>query len=178
MTEGLWAAIIGVGGTILGTVLGFFLGKIDFGKLKINVSSNQKTPYYNYGKMFEYREELVISLYNAANRNRVFRNAKAIFKDANNTKVLTISLKDLETIRNERYGIFIENIGTNNILPKAGLDIKAQLVIKEEELILAYQAKKVFLQYQNEKFKTKTIELWTCNLKRLAELLDEEQNNG
>ena len=49
MTEGIWAAIIGVGGTILGTLLGFFLGKIDFGKFKVKIKKDREIPYYNCG---------------------------------------------------------------------------------------------------------------------------------
>lgn len=171
MTEGLWAAIIGVGGTILGTVLGFFLGKIDIGKLKVHIKKIKECPNYDHGEMYEYNEKILISLYNGSNRNRVFRNAKVILKDSNNTELLSIPLKDLATTRCTSYSIFTEDIGTINIQPKCGVDIDARFSIKKLET--AYEANKVFLQYENEKFKAKIIELWECDYTKFAKLNEE-----
>lgn len=176
MTEGLWAAVIGVGGTILGTILGFFLGKIDIGRLKVNVKKIKETPCYDHGEMYEYNERILIRLYNGANKNRVFRNAEVIFKDSNNNELLTIPLKDLATTRTASCGIFTEDVGIINIQPKCGADIDAKFSINDMEK--AYKAKKVFLKYYNEKFRAKTKELWDCEYTKFAKLSKEQKNNG
>lgn len=177
MTEGLWAAVIGVGGTILGTVLGFFLGKIDLGRLKIQVKKVKSTPCYDYNQLYDYSEYWVISLYNGANKNRVFREAKIILKDSKNKVVFTAPLKDLSTTKVASYGTFTDDVGTVNIQPKSGCDIDVKFSFKDFETI--FKASKVFLQYNNEKFDAKTIKLWACDYKESLKLQkDKEQNNG
>ena len=175
MTEGLWAAIIGVGGTIFGTLLGFLLGKIDFGKLKIQVKKVKSTPVYDHCELCDYGEKWIIGLYNSSNKNKVFRCAKVILQDLKKTVLLTIPLKDLATTRCASYGVFTEDVGTINVQPNCGIDVDVKFAIVDIET--AFKAKKVFLQYQNEKFKCKTIELWDCDYMKIAKL-SKESNNG
>lgn len=193
MTEGLWAAIIGVGGTILGTVLGFFLGKIDFGKLKVRIKRGKEEPRYSCDyeetveKLYYIDCPFVISLYNGANKNKVFRDAKISFVDENKKEVLKLPLEDLQTSRCTNSMYLVDDIGTVNVPPKTGIDIKTKYITTEIEKL--YRAKKVYLQYFNESFKTKSEFLWKCDyskieltrpVKKTTTYLktDEEQNNG
>lgn len=174
MTEGLWAAIIGVGGTIIGTLLGFFLGKIDLGKLQVKPKKENGRPCYNCGELFEYHQNLVISLYNGSNKNKVFREVKIVLKDSNDSDLLFIPLKDLTINR----GNTTENLCAINIQPQTGIDIKAKYVIEEDMLEAAYKAKKVFLHYQNEKFESKLLALWDCDYEKIAKLQNKDKYNG
>ncbi len=173
MTEGIWAAIIGVGGTILGTLLGFFLGKIDFGKFKVKIKKDREIPYYNCGTLDEFHQIIIINLYNGANKNRVFREAKIVLKDISDVEIVVLPLQDA-TVKNINV---IEDLNAINILPQTGLDIRAKYVINGDNIDLAYKAKKVVLQYQNEKFKKKSIELWECDYKSIAKPHKEELSN-
>ena len=57
MSEGLIAAIIGVGGTLFGTIVGWLLGKINWGKLNIKVDNFAFYPHY-HEKHGEHVEQL------------------------------------------------------------------------------------------------------------------------
>lgn len=173
MTEGLWAALIGVGGTILGTLLGFFLGKIDFGKVEIKIKKGIEIPQYNCGELWELRQKFIISIYNGANKNSVFREAKIIFKDINDAEILVLPLKD----STKSYGNLIEDLCAANIHSQMGLDINAEYVIKEDNIELAYKAEKVVLQYQLDNSKANILELWGCDYSKIAKPRREEENN-
>ena len=73
MTEGIGTAIIGVGGTLIGTLLGWLLGKINVGKLRIKVDFVRRDPYYLNSegkKKFNYYDfQMIIRLFNNSSKN-------------------------------------------------------------------------------------------------------------
>lgn len=170
MTEGLWAAIIGVGGTILGTVLGFGLGKIDFGRLQIQIKTDRQSIYSNTDfndkvtKVFHVERPILISLYNGANKNRVIRDVKLLFLNEKKKEVLSLALTRV-------YELGVEHpiddvVGVVNIPPKSGIDIQAKFATGDIDKLA--KAKKIYLQYANEKFKLKKRFLWNCDYSNLA----------
>ena len=70
-------AVIGVAGTLLGTILGWGLGKIPTGRLTLQITSTNsnverfdrlnKRRDKQEGEIRSYKEEFVISLYNSSN---------------------------------------------------------------------------------------------------------------
>ena len=172
MTEGLWAALIGVGGTILGTMLGFLLGKIDFGVLKIHALQQKEQIKYtprHFGDLEEKFEKLecwfTLSLYNCANHNQVFRNARVVFKDALNKEIYSTSLLDLSTKRESAGIMFTDFVGIINVPPKSGLDRRLKFECNDYEKLI--KAKSVHLVYYNAKFRKKSKSLWTRNYSNL-----------
>lgn len=94
----------------------------------------------------------------------MFREAKIILKDVSDVEIVVLPLQDA-TVKTTNV---IEDLRAINISPQTGLDIRAKYVINGDNIDLAYKAKKVVLQYQNEKFKKKSIELWECDYKSIA----------
>lgn len=190
MTEGIWAAIIGVGGTLIGTLLGWLLGKINVGKLRIKVDFVQEEPYYlnSEGKQkFNYYDfQMVISLFNNSSKNIVFRDVEMLFVDSKRKKLFTQSVKDLDRIIYHRPFYDIEDIGVINIPPQTGLDIKAKIFVHDFEQLK--KAKEIYLLYKNKKFNEKKVFVKKCNYEDLkAEipyvrkenfLKEEEKNIG
>lgn len=177
MTEGIWTALIGVGGTIIGTIIGWLLGKIDFGrlyltteKLKIKFFSINTNKKDNMQKV-DFTISFVISLYNNTNTAKVFRDATLVI--ANDYKILTTQpLNDFLSARYSDELKFVGETGVVNIPAKFELDIK----IYKEVFFEQYRyspMRKIYLQYKDGKFKTKKVLLKNLDSREYNQLLLE-----
>ncbi len=153
MNEAYWAAIIGVGGTLLGTILGFVLGKITCGKLYVNIKTKDEINYDTQKGKTIYMLTLVIRLFNAAGKNKIVSDVKLLF-DCPSYPLLTVSIKDLNTLKIAPYGNSIEDVGINNIMPKTSVYINGRLDLEADKIELVEHAKNIYLQYQNARFHT------------------------
>lgn len=193
MSEGLIAAIIGVGGTLFGTIVGWLLGKINWGKLHIQVNEFVFYPHY-YKKRDEDLEELcaieesfTVTVFNSSNENKIFSHAEIIFTNKDKQVIQELKIKDRKTIETV-HGIYgIDDVGVVNIPPKSGVDILGKIIVKDNfEKIIS--AERVYLCYFNKKFKKKKTRIKEIDYKDIQllreipkpkyNLLKEEQDNG
>ena len=170
MNSDITTALIGVGATIAGTVLGWVLNNLsNRGKLNIYVSSWEDKFQYNddIGEMVlcSKREEVQIytykvsfDLYNSSGNTKIMRNIQIAFSDGK-SDIEKQTPQDDATKRFSSPMVFYDDVKPINIPPKAviKLDLHNGSWNKEGELDYIWKTKKVYLIYNDEKNKTKRI---------------------
>lgn len=169
MNSDITIALIGVGATIAGTILGWVLNNLsNRGKLNIYVSSWEDSFKYNYIErivLCSKREEVQyysykasFDLYNSSGNTKIMRNIQIAFSDGK-TDIEKQTPKDDTTKRVSSLRVFYDDVEPINIPPKAviKLDLHNGSWNKEGELDYIWKTKKVYLIYNDEKNKTKRI---------------------
>lgn len=160
MDVSVFSAIIGVFGTIIGTVVGWILGKIRIGNLKFRIRVDYSLPHYSNhsgGKnevLTDIDLRLSVAVQNTKETILVIRNPRLlIFKDKK--QLYSVSLKDLENVKSFS-GVFhyFGEFATINIVGKEAIDLEASAYIPKEHV---KDANKLFFCYTNERFKDKRI---------------------
>ena len=99
MTEGLWAAVIGVAGTLLGTALGWFLNVFaNKGKLKFYVTSwenefeknemGEMVPATSTDDVECFAYKCFLDIYNSSNETKIMRDIRVVFSDGRKRKTI------------------------------------------------------------------------------------------
>lgn len=170
MNSDIATALIGVGATIAGTVLGWVLNNLsNRGKLNIYISSwEDKFLYYNYiGEMVScskreevksYTYKASLDLYNSSGYTKIMRNIQILFSDGN-SDIETLTPKDDATKRFSSSMVFYDDVGPINIPPKAiiKLDLHNGSLYKDGNYDYIWKTKKIYLIYNDEKNKTNRI---------------------
>ena len=168
MSEATETALIGVLGTLLGTLLGWWLNSLSQkGKLSIFVSSWEDSFKYNnsWGEMVpchkreevqSYQYKLSVDLYNSSGNTKIMRNIQVIFSDGKND-IMAQTPQDDSTKRFSSPMIFYDNVAPINIPPKAviKLDLHDGAWNEKGKLDFLWKTKKVFLAYTDEKNKVR-----------------------
>ena len=160
-------AIIGVIGTILGTILGWFLNSLSTkGKLKIYVSLWEDNFEYNdVGSMAPseskeqtecYRYNLTLDVYNSSSETKILRNIKIEFGDGKDILHTSIP-KDDATMRGNGHVAFYDRIVPLNVPPKAIIQLKLHdgKWHTNGGLDFVWKTQIVYLTYDDEKGKEK-----------------------
>ena len=169
MNSDITTALIGVGATIAGTVLGWVLNNLsNRGKLNIYVSSWEDKFQYNddIGEMVSCskREEVQsytckgsFDLYNSRGNTKIMRNIQIAFSDGK--RDIEKQTPQDDATRFSSPMVFYDDVKPINIPPKAviKLDLHNGSWNKEGELDYIWKTKKVYLIYNDEKNKTKRI---------------------
>lgn len=169
MNSDITTALIGVGATIAGTVLGWALNNLsNRGKLNIYVSSwEDKFQYNDIGEMVlcskreevqSYTYKASFDLYNSSGNTKIMRNIQIAFSDGKRD-IEKQTPQDDATKRCSSLMVFYDDVKPINIPPKAviKLDLHNGSWTKEGELDYIWKTKKVYLIYNDEKNKTKRI---------------------
>lgn len=168
MSEATETALIGVWGTLLGTLLGWCLNSLSQkGKLSIYISSWEDSFKHNnsWGEMVpchkredvqSYQYKLSIDLYNSSGNTKIMRNIQVIFSDGKND-IMTQTPKDDATKRFSSPMILYDDIAPINIPPKAviKIDLHDGAWNEKGKLDFLWKSKKVFLAYTDEKNKVR-----------------------
>ena len=168
MDSELTTALIGVGATIAGTVLGWMLNNLsNRGKLNIFVSSWEDSFKYNnnIGEMVpcskredveSYSYKVSFDLYNSSGNTKIMRNIQIVFSDGKND-IEKQTPKDDATKKYSHPMVFYEKVEPINIPPKAviKLDLHDGAWDKDGKLDFIWKSKKVFLVYTDEKNKVR-----------------------
>ena len=188
MTEGIWAAIIGVGGTFLGTILGWILSNINWGRLNVKaIRMKERIDVYcsdlQENRVTETRKKEIdyrISIYNSSNRIRVLREAGIQFCKSSKD-ILSANLKNLDepylTEKNENSDNIItyKDIEVINIPPNTWIDINAYICIDDVKKL---HKTKTYFVYKNHKSNKKKVFMEKCIYSDLIlSIIDSNKEN-
>lgn len=162
----LGVAIIGVIGTLLGTVLGWFLNVLsNKGKITVYLSSWTDAFRHNDNEglitisttesQAEYYEfECSLDIYNSSSDTKILRDIKIVFRKGKN-KLFGIDPDDKKTKRSASGRTIYDRITAQNIPPKSvvRVDMVSGLWIKEAQLERVFSTDSVYLEYFDEKNK-------------------------
>ena len=153
-------ALIGVCGTLLGTVLGWLLNSFSgYGKLKVFVTSwEEKFQYNKSGYMAfstskeqtdSYWYELKLDIYNSSNDMKIMREITIEFLKGKRVTIVQIPYDDAATVfRHPIYSHF--DVDAINISPKSIVQYKLCNGYHKEELDNIWISNKVILSYIDE----------------------------
>lgn len=165
MSSDAVTALIGVGATLAGTILGWLLNNFsNRGKLNIFVSSwEDKFRYNKMGEMVDsskreeaayYTFRVSFDLYNSSGNTKIMRNIEIVFNDGK---------KDIEKVKpddeaTKRYShpmTFYDKVEPINIPPKVviKLNLRDGVWNTDGKLDFVWKTKKVYLVYSDEKNK-------------------------
>ena len=185
-------AIIGVIGTLLGTVLGWVLNNLsNSGKINVYVSSwtDRLRGADSYGVVRQclnkedveyYSYQVELDIYNSSGNTKIMRNIRIVFTDGYNE--LYISIPDDESTKRE----ISQNIRFFRYDPVAPLNIPPKTVYSvclhngmDGNLDYLWKTKKIFLYYTDEKGRQKKELLHTEDYSTyFKDHNAEEVNNG
>lgn len=171
MNTDLYCAIIGVIGTLFGTVLGWLLNSVSKkGKLNIYVyswedefmynckgrltksSSEEQTEHYGY--------KLSLDLYNSSGETKIMRNIRIVFVQSKDKMLVNIP-KDETTKRIGQISTHYDDINVVNIPSKSVININLHSGKWRSDgknpLECIWNTNKVYLLYVNEKNQEKKI---------------------
>lgn len=170
MKNEILIAFLGILGTLVGTILGWFLNALSQkGKLNVFVTSwEDKFEYNSVGSMVPsssreqtsyYAYNLSLDLYNSSAETKIMRNIRICFMD--NKKELQRSIpKDDATRRTNGTLMFYDELLTVNVPAKSVFHIELHNGFwddKEKSLDFIWNTNRVVLFYTNEKNKEKEV---------------------
>ena len=185
-------ALIGVGATIAGTILGWILNALsNSGSLKVFVSFwedsfkhlssfGEMVPCVNGAEVQNFSYKVSLDLYNSSGNIKIMRNIRIVFSDGKHDIKIETPLDDA-TKRSSPPMVFYDKVGPINIPPKTVINIMFHGGASSQngELDFIWKSKKVYLLYTDEKnrlrrevLKVEDYENYFTNHKL------EEQQNG
>ena len=167
MSNEIQIALLGIVGTLVGTILGWVLNTLSQrGRLNIFISSwidkfeynkvGYMTPSSSVAQTESYSYCLSLDLYNSSGTTKIMRNLEVIFlKDK--TELNRSIPKDDSTKRYGTHTAYYDVIEPINIPPKTVLKIVVHEGYWKDELSFLWEVDRVFLKYTNEKNQEKRI---------------------
>lgn len=165
MDKEVLIAAIGVGGTLLGTVLGWFLNNLsNMGKLCIYVSDwKDEFKTNNAGEIVQsksvaeteyYAYCLSLDLYNSSGATKIMRDIRILYTDGWK-RIWMKTPDDASTRRFSAGATRYDKVEPINVPPKAvmKLNLRDGLWNTTNELDFVWKTKKIYLQYIDEKNK-------------------------
>jgi len=185
-------AILGIIGTILGTVVGWLLNNISrTGKLNVYISGWKDTFQYNkIGCMSPsttieqteyYSYELETDLYNSSADTKIMRNVEIVFMDGKHPIKTSIPHDDATKVHRQYFASYYD-VEPINIPPKTVLKYKLVNGYNNENdgLDFIWNTTNIVLSYTNEKCKIKKIPIKAENYRNYFErhnCISEESAN-
>ena len=185
-------ALIGVGATIAGTILGWILNALsNSGSLKVFVSFWEDSfkhlssfgvmvPCVNRAEVQNFSYKVSLDLYNSSGNIKIMRNIRIVFSNGKHDIKIETPLDDA-TKRSCPPMVLYDKVGPINIPPKTAINIMLHGGASNQngELDFIWKSKKVYLLYTDEKnrlrrevLKVEDYENYFTNHKL------EEQQNG
>lgn len=191
MDSEITTALIGVGATIVGTVLGWMLNTLsNRGKLNIFVSSWEENFQYNnsIGEMVScskreevqnYSYKVSFDLYNSSGNTKIMRNIQIVFNDGKGDIEKHTPMDDA-TKRFSNPLVFYDKVEPINIPPKAVIKLNLHDGVwnENEKLDFIWKSKKIFLKYTDEKNKIRRKLIKTEDYENYFNNHTQEDTNG
>ena len=175
----LWTSLVGVGATILGTFLGWFLGKPKNKPLSIQVASFAEPVESRNGEGFyggalkdgeldsiSFRVNFVF--YNPSDRIKVIRNIRIEFFNNKHQLLFSCLLLDLDKPQKIGGFAFAGEVPAMNVLPGYAVIFKGEYFINHEDLQKKDEIDKCILAYDDEKMKKQALSLRTFDFKSIV----------
>ena len=190
MTEGLWAAIIGVLGTLLGTALGWCLnilsnqGKIDVFCKKWDVNFkiyksgfSSETDDLKKAELFNFEVEL--ELINHSNDIKIIRDVQILFQDSNGKILKAIIPNDTSLRTYSNHFCSHKEVKPFNVYGKSIMCISLDKGFnsRSSKFDFIFDTEKIFLQYRDEANNVKKVLLKEGNVKDYYVKETSEENN-
>lgn len=174
MSTDMQIALVGVIGTLAGTVLGWLLNNLSqSGKLNIYVSSFEDSFQHsdNIGCMVpsssieeteHYSYKLILDLYNSSGTAKIMRNITIVFSDGKKDLLRSVP-NDNYTRRSSGHACFYDEIGPVNIPPKSIIQLNLHRGAWRSDggLDFIWKTQKVYLTYLDENNKLKKFKIKT-----------------
>jgi hypothetical protein len=181
----LWTSLVGVGATILGTFLGWFLGKPKNKQLDIQVS-NFVEPIESRngeglscgslkdGELDSIRLGVNLVFYNPSDKIKVIRDLRIEFFNGKRVFLFSSPLLDMGQAKNFHGLIIAEDVPAMNVLPGYAVLFKGEYFVRHDDLQKKDEIDKCFLAYNDEKMKKRVYNLGTFNFKSIALIKTKE----
>lgn len=191
MDSEITIALIGVGATIAGTVLGWVLNNLsNRGKLNIFVSSWKDNFQHknSFGEMVpcskredvqNYFYNVSLDLYNSSGNTKIMRNIKIVFNDGKDDIEKHTPMDDA-TKRFSHPLVFYDKVEPINIPPKAviKLNLHEGAWNQDGKLDFIWESKKIYLVYTDEKNKVRRKLIKTEDYENYFNNHTQEDTNG
>ena len=191
MSEATETALIGVLGTLLGTLLGWWLNSLSQkGKLSIYIYSWEDSFQYNkMGFMTNsssieqtqhYAYKLTLDLYNSSGATRIMRNITVVFSDGKKELYKSIPNDD-STRRSSGHACFYDEVSPINIPPKSIIQLSLHNGAWNNDggLDFIWKTKKIYLTYTDEKNRCRKVKIKAEDYSKYFENhKSEETDNG
>ena len=174
--DGIVTAIIGVVGTLLGTILGWLLSVLsNKGKVSVYLSSWTETFRHkdkegfminsaseSQAEYFEY--ECSLDIYNSSSDTKILRDIKIVFCEGKDILFESVP-DDKKTKRSASARTIFDNVTAQNIPPKSVINVEllSGVWIKEAQLERIFYADSVYFEYLDEKSKPHRIMIKSVN---------------
>lgn len=160
----MWESIIGVCGTIVGTIIGWLLARSKKGKLKIEFSElyDEQAEDVNDGTSMplkSYQSNIDLKLYNSGDKPTTARDFEISFMDNDEKEILKGKIYDNTKTKMTSCGIHYERINVINVPGLSGMDLKAIIIVNHDNVELIKNARSLYLVYKDDKFKEKRIKI-------------------
>lgn len=193
ITQEMQVAIVGVLGTLAGTILGWILNNLsNRGKLNIYVSSwTEKFNRFVYGvtspsrskeETRGYTYHVTLDLYNSSGTTRIMRDIEISFSDGNKELTRHTPQNDATATPGIVGGMNYSQVGAINILPRTVVQLELHYgeLGENDGIENVWNTQKVYLHYVDEKNKKRKVLIQEVNYddyfsKHQQEVTDNEQ---
>ncbi len=180
-------ALIALGSTVIGTILGWVLAKVQTGKLHVTLADIKEEPHYvepgtmsipgkQAHELYYIEFTFTIQLFNARQHNTAIRDCRLHFSDKCGHEIMCIQALDEATRRRYGGGTKCDSIDVFNIPAQTSANINAVLYIHDIESF--YLTNDIKFSYKTERLKQVFLpykEIRTADIPRFNK---EDKQNG
>ena len=179
-------AIIGVAGTVIGTILGWVLARLNTGRLYVSLADydiqcyrtddlthiSGKAKHELYGVRFQF----TIRLYNSFQINRAIRDCELVFIDRQGAEIGTDKVKDYSTGHSFGGGVRYDELSVVNIPGYESKDINAITYVSDIDML--YRTGRIEFRYKTDKLKTKKLDYKQYDFTTIPRISEGGSSNG
>lgn len=180
-------ALIALGSTVIGTVLGWVLAKVQTGKLYVTLDNTKEEPHYvepeimsipgkQANELYYMEFTFTIQLYNARQQNMAIRDCRLHFTDKSGHEIMCEQALDEATRRRYGGGTKCDSIDVFNIPAQTSANINAVLYIFDIDSF--YLTNAIKFSYKTERLKTVFLPYKEIQTAEIPRFNKEANHNG
>lgn len=187
ISAGIKEAIIATSSIMIGTILGWVLGKINFGRLHVSLSDFKEEylytiPYYiafpgkKDNELYDVRLHFKICLYNSSPKNKTMRNCALEFFDNSRKLIFECPVKDEDSKTMKAHSAHYNDVEVINVPANESYDVKSFAHFNHIEKM--NQIKTIRFRYADAKFKKHYLKYKTIDFQKSPRFNLKEDNGG